>query len=233
MVGTLRSLTVAAIPILIAITFHEVAHGWVADKLGDPTARSMGRLSFNPLAHIDMVNTVILPIVLFVLSNGMFIFGSAKPVPVDYRNLTNPRRDSAIVSAAGPVMNIVLAIVSLFILIIVYKMVQGAGNSGADSEDISSKIVSPVLQMLQYGVSFNIFIAAFNLIPIPPLDGGRIAISLLPPRQAYQFSRLEPYGIFIVLILWMTGLARIIIYPIQGFIKFLVSLFLIPFGSFM
>jgi Zn-dependent protease len=163
------------------------------------------------------------------MSNGMFIFGSAKPVPVDYRNLRNPRRDSAIVSAAGPVMNIALAIVSLFILIIVYKVIQGMGDSGI----VSSKIIPPVLQMLQYGVSFNIFIAAFNLIPIPPLDGGRIAISLLPPRQAYQYSRLEPYGIFIVLILWMTGLARIIIYPIQGFIKFLISLFLIPFGSFM
>jgi Zn-dependent protease len=228
-VGTLRSLTVAAIPILVAITFHEVAHGWVADKLGDPTARSMGRLSLNPLAHIDPVNTVVLPIVLFVMSNGMFIFGSAKPVPVDYRNLKNPRRDSAIVSAAGPVMNIILAIASLFILLLLNKTLRTSGYSDL----ISSRIIPPVLKMLQYGVSFNIFIAAFNLIPIPPLDGGRIAISMLPPRQAYQFSRLEPYGIYIVLILWMTGLARVIIYPIQGFIKFLVSLFIIPFGSFM
>ncbi|MBF0554007.1 MAG: site-2 protease family protein [Nitrospirae bacterium] len=230
MVNLLRSLTVAAIPILFAITFHEVAHGWVADKLGDPTARSMGRLSFNPLAHIDPVNTVILPIVLFIASNGMFIFGSAKPVPVDYRNLKNPRRDSAIVSAAGPVMNIILAIVSLFLLIILRKVLPHVVTE--DSDLVLSKIIPPVVQMLQYGVSFNIFIAAFNLIPIPPLDGGRIAISLMPPRQAYMFSRLEPYGIFIVLILWMTGLARIIIYPIQGFIKFLISLFIIPFGGF-
>lgn len=223
-------MTVAAIPILFAITFHEVAHGWVADKLGDPTARSMGRLSFNPLAHIDPVNTVILPIVLFIVSNGMFIFGSAKPVPVDYRNLKNPRRDSAIVSAAGPVMNIILAVVSLFILVILYKVLP---HVLVDSDLISSKVIPPVLQMLQYGVSFNIFIAAFNLIPIPPLDGGRIAVSMLPPRQAYAYSRLEPYGIYIVLILWMTGLARIIIYPIQTFIKFLISLFMLPFGSFM
>ncbi|MBF0403856.1 MAG: site-2 protease family protein [Nitrospirae bacterium] len=228
MVNTLRSLTVAAIPILFAITFHEVAHGWVADKLGDPTARSMGRLSFNPLAHIDPVNTVILPIVLFIVSNGMFIFGSAKPVPVDYRNLKNPRRDSAIVSAAGPVMNIILAIVSLLILVLLYNVLPHM-----DSDLISSKVMPPVLQMLQYGVSFNIFIAAFNLIPIPPLDGGRIAVSMLPPRQAYAYSRLEPYGIYIVLILWMTGLARIIIYPIQAFIKFLISLFMLPFGGLM
>ncbi|MEO5361666.1 MAG: site-2 protease family protein [Nitrospirota bacterium] len=221
-------MTVAAIPILFAITFHEVAHGWVADKLGDPTARSMGRLSFNPLAHIDPVNTVILPIVLFIVSNGMFIFGSAKPVPVDYRNLKNPRRDSAIVSAAGPVMNIILAIVSLFILVLLYNVLPHM-----DSDLISSKVMPPVLQMLQYGVSFNIFIAAFNLIPIPPLDGGRIAVSMLPPRQAYAYSRLEPYGIYIVLILWMTGLARIIIYPIQAFIKFLISLFMLPFGGLM
>ncbi|KWT91800.1 peptidase M50 [Candidatus Magnetominusculus xianensis] len=227
-VNTLRSLTVAAIPILFAITFHEVAHGWVADKLGDPTARSMGRLSFNPLAHIDPVNTVILPIVLFIVSNGMFIFGSAKPVPVDYRNLKNPRRDSAIVSAAGPVMNIILAIVSLLILVLLYNVLPHM-----DSDLISSKVMPPVLQMLQYGVSFNIFIAAFNLIPIPPLDGGRIAVSMLPPRQAYAYSRLEPYGIYIVLILWMTGLARIIIYPIQAFIKFLISLFMLPFGGLM
>ncbi|WP_236861484.1 site-2 protease family protein [Candidatus Magnetominusculus xianensis] len=221
-------MTVAAIPILFAITFHEVAHGWVADKLGDPTARSMGRLSFNPLAHIDPVNTVILPIVLFIVSNGMFIFGSAKPVPVDYRNLKNPRRDSAIVSAAGPVMNIILAIVSLLILVLLYNVLPHM-----DSDLISSKVMPPVLQMLQYGVSFNIFIAAFNLIPIPPLDGGRIAVSMLPPRQAYAYSRLEPYGIYIVLILWMTGLARIIIYPIQAFIKFLISLFMLPFGGLM
>ncbi|WP_420263954.1 site-2 protease family protein [Candidatus Magnetominusculus dajiuhuensis] len=229
-VNILRSLTVAAIPILFAITFHEVAHGWVADKLGDPTARSMGRLSFNPLAHIDPVNTVVLPIVLFIVSNGTFIFGSAKPVPVDYRNLTNPRRDSALVSAAGPVMNIILAIFSLFTLLMLYKVLP---HFIEGSDLLSSKIIPPVLQMLQYGVSFNIFIAAFNLIPIPPLDGGRIALSLLPPRQAYMFSRLEPYGIYIVLILWMTGLARIIIYPIQVFIKFLISLFIIPFGGLM
>ncbi|MBF0459071.1 MAG: site-2 protease family protein [Nitrospirae bacterium] len=230
MVNILRSLTVAAIPILFAITFHEVAHGWVADKLGDPTARSMGRLSFNPLAHIDPVNTIVMPIVLFVISNGTFIFGSAKPVPVDYRNLRNPRRDSALVSAAGPVMNIILAIVSLFILLMLNKVLPRVME---ESDLVSSRIIPPVLQMLQYGVFFNIFIAAFNLIPIPPLDGGRIAVSLLPPRQAYMYSRIEPYGIFIVLILWMTGLAKIIIYPIQVFIKFLISLFIIPFGGFM
>ncbi|MBF0516530.1 MAG: site-2 protease family protein, partial [Nitrospirae bacterium] len=211
-ISILRNLTVAAIPILVAITFHEVAHGWVADKLGDPTARSMGRLSFNPLAHIDPVNTVIMPIVLFVVSNGTFIFGGAKPVPVDYRNLSNPRRDSAVVSAAGPVMNIALAIVSMIVFRILYKTLPHFGD---DSDFLLSKIIPPVMQMLQYGFYFNIFLAAFNLIPIPPLDGGRIAISLLPPKQAYFYSRLEPYGLFIVIILWMSGLARVIIYPIK------------------
>ncbi|MCG6552524.1 MAG: site-2 protease family protein [Candidatus Magnetominusculus sp. LBB02] len=223
-------MTVAAIPILFAITFHEVAHGWAADKLGDPTARSRGRLSFNPLAHIDPVNTVVMPIIIFVVSNGMYIFGSAKPVPVDYRNLKNPRRDSAIVAAAGPAMNVALAIASLLVL----RILSMSLPHGIDESDVfSSRILPPLLKMLQYGVFFNIFIAAFNLIPIPPLDGGRIATSLLPPKQAYTFSKLEPYGIFIVLILLMTGFARIIIYPIQAVIMFLVGLVMIPFGGFM
>jgi Zn-dependent protease len=219
---------IAALPILIAITFHEVAHGYVAYKLGDPTAKMMGRLTLNPVAHIDPFGTVIVPIMLFVLSNGAFIFGSAKPVPVNFNNLGHPRRDSALVSAAGPAANVCIAFVSILLFILSYKFFPATA-----SNELSSKIIIPLQIMLKYSISFNIFIAAFNLLPIPPLDGGRIATSLLPLKHAYQFSKLEPYGILIVLGLWFLGIAQYIIAPIRIFIEFVIGLLLIPFGGLM
>jgi Zn-dependent protease len=224
-----RHLIIAAIPILIAITFHEVAHGFVANKLGDPTAKMMGRLTLNPLAHIDPVGTILVPIMLFVLSNGTFIFGSAKPVPVNFSNLRHPRRDSAFVSAAGPVTNIGIALISILLLILIYKIYPDS----VSTTSIHQNVIFPIKTMLQYSISFNIFIAAFNLLPVPPLDGGRIVISILPAKHSYQFSRLEPYGIFIVLLLWFTGIAHYIIKPIQAFIELIIRIFLIPFGGLL
>jgi Zn-dependent protease len=218
-----RQLLIAAIPILIAITFHEVAHGFVANKLGDPTAKVMGRLTFNPLAHIDPIGTI------FILSKGTFIFGTAKPVPVNFYNLKHPRRDSALVSAAGPAINIIIAFISVLFFILIYKIFP----QSASQTFVSQKIIAPVIIMLHYSISFNIFIAAFNLLPIPPLDGGRIVTSLLPTKHSYQFSKLEPYGILIVLGLWFTGIARYIIIPIQLFIELIIRIFLIPFGGLM
>ncbi len=223
----LRGLTVAALPIVISITFHEIAHGWVAYKLGDPTAKSLGRLTINPIAHIDPVGTIVVPIMLFVLSKGTFMFGTAKPVPVNFGNLRNPRRDSAIVSAAGPTTNILIALISIVLLFFIYRLF----SQTIVESSLASKILVPVMQMLKYSISFNIFIAAFNLLPVPPLDGGRILTSLLPHRYAYQFSKIEPYGIIIVLILWFTGIAHYIILPIQLFIQFIIRIFLIPFGG--
>ncbi|MGD1076257.1 MAG: site-2 protease family protein [Thermodesulfovibrionales bacterium] len=225
----IKQLLLAALPILIAITLHEAAHGFAAFKLGDPTAKFMGRLTLNPLAHIDPFGTIIVPIMLFILSKGAFIFGSAKPVPVNFSNLRHPRRDSALVSAAGPATNVVIAFVSILLLVVVIKFLPLSASSGF----IGERLINPIQAMLQYSISFNIFIAAFNLLPIPPLDGGRIAASLLPARHAYQFSKLEPYGIFIVLALWFTGIAPYVIAPIQIFIKFIIEIFLLPFGSLM
>jgi Zn-dependent protease len=193
-VSLVRNLLLAAVPILISITFHEIAHGYTAYKLGDPTAKMMGRLTINPIAHIDPVGTVLMPIMLFILSNGSFIFGSAKPVPVAFNNLRNPRRDSALVSAAGPAANIILSFVSILL-----------------------------------------FIMLVNVAPHLPLsvNDRRILTSLLPTKHAYQFSKLEPYGIFIVLALWFMGIARYIIIPIQAFIELIIRIFLIPFGGLM
>jgi Zn-dependent protease len=227
--STARQLIIAAIPILIAITFHEVAHGFVANRLGDPTAKMMGRLTLNPIAHIDPIGTVIVPIMLFIFSNGAFIFGTAKPVPVNFHNLRHPRRDSALVSAAGPVTNVIIAFASILLFVLIRKILPQSPSSPF----ISQKVMTPLSIMLQYSISFNIFIAAFNLLPVPPLDGGRIVTSLLPAKHSYQFSKLEPYGILIVLGLWFTGLAHYIIVPIQTFIKLIISIFLIPFGGLM
>jgi Zn-dependent protease len=226
--STLRNLIIAAIPILVAITFHEVAHGFVANKFGDPTAKMMGRLSFNPLVHIDPIGTVVVPVMLFILSNGSFIFGTAKPVPVNFYNLRRPRRDSAIVSAAGPVMNIMIAFISILLYILIQVIFPPSLSSA-----FTQKIMTPLVIMIQYSISFNIFIAAFNLFPVPPLDGGRIVTSLLPTKYSYHFSKLEPYGILIVLALWFTGIAHYIIAPIQAFIEIILRIFLLPFGGLM
>lgn len=222
-----RQLLIAALPILIAITFHEVAHGFVAYKLGDPTAKMMGRLTLNPIAHIDPIGTIIVPIMLFVLSNGTFIFGAAKPVPVNFYNLKNPRRDSALVSAAGPATNVIIAFISILLFVFIYNIPHQSPTF------IGQKVILPLKIMLQYSISFNIFIAAFNLLPVPPLDGGRILTSLLPAKHSYQFSKLEPYGILIVLLLWFTGIARYIIAPIQALIEIIIRILLIPFGGLM
>jgi len=223
-----QKLIIAAIPILVAITFHEVAHGFVANKLGDPTAKMMGRLTLNPIAHIDPIGTIIVPVMLFILSNGAFIFGTAKPVPVNFYNLKRPRRDTALVSAAGPATNIMIAFISILLYILIQVIFPPPSSSA-----FNQKIMTPLVMMIQYSISFNIFIAAFNLFPVPPLDGGRIATSLLPTKYAYHFSKLEPYGILIVLGLWFTGIAHYIIVPIQTFIEIIIQIFLIPFGGFM
>lgn len=226
--STVQHLIIAAIPILVAITFHEVAHGFVANKLGDPTAKMMGRLTLNPFAHIDPIGTIIVPVMLFILSNGAFIFGTAKPVPVNFYNLKRPRRDSALVSAAGPATNIMIAFFSILVYILIQVIFPLSSSSA-----FNQKIITPLVIMVQYSISFNIFIAAFNLFPVPPLDGGRIATSLLPTKYAYHFSKLEPYGILIILALWFTGIAHYIIVPIQALIEIIIRIFLLPFGGLM
>ena len=179
---SIESLVIVAAVAIIAITFHEAAHGFVAHKLGDPTAYQQGRVSFNPLRHIDPVGTVVLPLVLFIASG--WILGWAKPVPVNPSRLNSPRRDMVLVAAAGPGINLALAFVSGALLALL-------GGATAEPEFLR--------KLLTFSIYFNVLIGVFNLIPIPPLDGGRIAVGVLPGSLAYPLARLEPYGMWIVI----------------------------------
>lgn len=178
-------LSVWVLPVLFAVTFHEAAHGWVAWKLGDDTAHSLGRVSFNPLRHIDPFGTVVLPAMLLLLSGGRIMFGFAKPVPVNFGRLNQPRRDMVLVAAAGPGINFLMALVAAFLIIPV------SGLPSAFSEWMGLNLFNAVW--------LNILLAVFNLLPLPPLDGGRIAVGVLPNALAIPLQRLERYGLFIVL----------------------------------
>jgi Zn-dependent protease len=212
--GILRQLVVSALPILIAITFHEVSHGLVANRLGDPTAKLMGRLTLNPLAHIDIVGTIILPAILII--TGSPVFGWAKPVPINPGNFNDPKRDMAISAAAGPITNVLLAILSL--LILKFFIIPAAMF-------LPNSIIIPLTMMFRQSILINVILAAFNLLPIPPLDGGRVLIGFLPHQQAVAFSKIEPYGFFIVIFLLMTGIASIFVNPLISLILALLSLF--------
>lgn len=198
----LYTISYMALPLLLAMVLHEYAHGWVANHYGDPTARLQGRLTINPLAHIDPVGTILLPLICLILP-GSFFLGWAKPVPIDPRLLHNPRRDMALVAAAGPGMNLALALVSAIFLAALLRfaqLVQGDQPSELASEhDFITMFLLPVAVMAKYSVIINILLMLFNLLPIPPLDGGRILTSLLPVRPAMMLTRLEPYGMLILM----------------------------------
>ena len=199
-------------PVLAAVILHELAHGYVAYRLGDPTAARLGRLTLNPIAHVDMFGTVLLPLML-IMSGSPFLFGYAKPVPVNFANLRHPRRDMIYVAAAGPAMNLLLAMVSAFIL----QQVQASQfpmNLSAAQSSTDLLLVS----MLQVSVFINVALAVFNLFPIPPLDGGRVATGLLPRGLALPLARLEPYGMLIVVGLLMTGILGDIVHPVTAFL---------------
>lgn len=181
---TIQLLAISAIPILLAVTLHEAAHGYVAELFGDDTARRMGRISLNPLRHVDLFGTVLLPGLLLLSGTG-FLFGYAKPVPVNFRRLNNPRRDMIWVAAAGPGMNLILAVLAGLL----YHGVEFLPHGVAEwaEGNLANMIV------------FNVMLALFNLVPIPPLDGGRVAVGVLPDRLAFPLARLERVGIFIVI----------------------------------
>ncbi len=186
------------IPFLLAVVIHEVAHGYVAYKLGDNTAKFMGRLTLNPIAHIDPIGTLLLPLILLI-AHSPVLFGWAKPVPVNFFNLHNPRRDSAYVAMAGPASNILMAI-GFAIIYHLFSLIP------------IPYVQQPVLITCIYGVELNLIFAFFNLIPILPLDGGRILAAFLPPSMAYKFSKIEPYGMYIVIALIFLGVFNLIYY---------------------
>jgi Zn-dependent protease len=208
------------LPILIAITFHEVSHGYVAYKLGDPTAKFVGRLTLNPLAHIDPFGTILLPLMLIVLTHGQFVFGYAKPVPINPMNFKDPRKGMAISAAAGPITNILLAILSVVILkLIIFPLAAVFPESAGES------VLRPLSMIFSSSVLINIVLAVFNMIPVPPLDGGRVLVGLLPSRQAYSFSKIEPFGFIIVLVLIYSGVANYIILPVVTFLLKLLQVY--------
>ena len=198
-----------ALPVLAAIVFHEVSHGWVANKFGDPTAARMGRLTLNPIPHIDLFGTILLPIILYI-SGAPFLFGYAKPVPVNFSNLSHPKRDMIWVASAGPATNILLAIASVLLLklLVAFSLTDGG-------ESPWFGYLHPLALMAQYSIGINVFLAVFNVIPIPPLDGGRIAVGILPDPYASALARVEPFGILIVMVLLMTNVIDVFTRPMM------------------
>lgn len=199
----IQIITVYALPVLFGITLHEAAHGYVARMFGDPTAWQAGRISLNPIRHIDPVGTIVVPLVLLfstkLMGGAGLLFGWAKPVPVDWSRLRNPKRDMAWVALAGPASNLVMGIIWAIGLRLL-------AESGASASDFWAR-------MAIAGVQVNLILMALNLVPLPPLDGGRIVCSILPSRLAYQYSRIEPYGILILIVLMMTGMLWFVLEP--------------------
>ena len=212
----IQKVIIWGIPVIFAITVHEVAHGWVALKFGDRTAQMMGRLTLNPIKHIDPLGTIIIPGIL--LMTGGFIFGWAKPVPVTYQNLRKPKLDMAWVALAGPASNFIMAVLWAVIAKIGLIM-YSSGVSMAE----------PMIYMAVAGIMINTMLMTLNLLPLPPLDGGRILVSLLPGPLAWQVGRIEPYGFFILVGLLYFGILSMVLWPlINAFINLLASLFGLP-----
>ncbi len=195
----IQTLAIWALPILFAVTLHEVSHGWVARFFGDHTAESMGRLSLNPLKHVDPVGTILVPALMLLFSG--FIFGWAKPVPVVPQNMRNPRKDMAVVALAGPGSNLLMALIWAAILKLC--IVVGAGGY----------ITRPLALMANAGVMINLVLMVLNLIPVPPLDGSRVLNGLLPEEWARVVDRIEPYGLLILVLLLVTRVLNTILYP--------------------
>lgn len=205
----LNAIAVGAVPVLFAITLHEVAHGWAARRYGDRTAEMLGRLSLNPLKHVDPVGTIALPLFLYI-STG-FLFGWAKPVPVAFNNLNNPKRDMTVVAIAGPAANFVMALGWALLVKLLLVL-----------NEHTSTVGGFLFDMAKIGILINVLLAAFNLLPIPPLDGGRVLRGLVSEGAGKYLDQIEPFGLIIVAGLLFTGVLRTLVIPVYGFIESIV-----------
>ncbi len=216
----IQTIAIVALPVIFAITLHEAAHGYVARYFGDPTAWQAGRISLNPLRHIDPVGTLLVPGLILVssymLGGDAILFGWAKPVPVDFGRLRHPKKDMLWVAAAGPAANVVMACIWALLLKLAWEMPMNAYSL-------------PLAEMSKAGININLVLMALNLLPLPPLDGGRIAVSLLPTRAAWKFAQLERWGFPILLLLLFTGVLSAVLVPIVGLaLRLLAAVFQLP-----
>jgi Zn-dependent protease len=227
-----RSISIYAVPVLMAVILHEVAHGWVAEKFGDSTARRAGRLTLNPLSHIDPIGTVLLPLILIAVGSK-YLFGWAKPVPVNFSALRNPKRDMIWVALSGPGTNFFLALFSALALRLiiffepnaVMMADQNVAPAALREMGVAVSVLTPIALMLVASIWINCVLMVLNLIPVPPLDGGRVLVGILPPRAAYTYSKVEPFGfLIVVLLVFMLPQSQAIFY---GIIRLFVSLFFI------
>ena len=213
----IQTVLIYALPVLFAITVHEAAHGYVAKYFGDNTAQSMGRITLNPLKHIDPIGTILMPLLLYFATSGAFLFGYAKPVPVNFSNLRNPKRDMIWVALAGPMVNFLQAILWALALIVMVGM-------GVEERFF--------ITMAKAGVMVNLVMWAFNLFPLPPLDGGRVLVGLLPWKQAQWMARMEPYGFFIVMGLVIMGVVSTYwLQPLMSIGYSIINVLMVPFRT--
>ena len=201
----IQTIAIAALPVIFAITLHEAAHGYAARYFGDPTAWQAGRISLNPMRHIDLVGTIIIPAAILLFSGGSFLFGYAKPVPVDFNRLRQPKKDMLWVAAAGPAANLFMALCWALMLKLAWTMP-------------SNDFTLPLSEMSKIGIIINCVLMVLNLLPLPPLDGGRIAVSLLPHRLAWQFAKIEPWGFPILLVLLFSGILNAVMNPLVSLV---------------
>ena len=214
----IQKIAVFALPVIFAITLHEAAHAYAAKYFGDATAYMQGRMSLNPVKHIDPIGTILIPVVMYVATSGAFLFGYAQPVPVEWGNLRKPKRDMAWVALAGPGANLIMALMWMILSIVL----RGAGIEEAF-----------FMQVAEAGVWINLLIFAFNLLPIPPLDGGRVLTSMLPHQYAYKYAQIEPYGFFIVLGLLFLKLLHYWIIPVMAIANIALQLITTPLTLFL
>jgi Zn-dependent protease len=206
----IQTIAIAALPVIFAITLHEAAHGYAARHFGDPTAWQAGRISVNPLRHVDLVGTIIVPIAILLLSTGGILFGWAKPVPVDFGRLRQPKRDMLWVAAAGPLANLVMALFWAAVMKLAWLLPLNFFSL-------------PMARMAEIGMGVNVALMVLNLFPLPPLDGGRIAVSLLPQHLAWRYAQLERFGFPILLVLLFTGTLSSVLTPLMLLVGSLIE----------